>query len=383
MRRGRSPSGLDSQGSSSARRSGTPGGRVNATSRAASQSGWGRTSSSRAMTSPSPDFRPDKHSGRASSPFGRGSNVHPTTLSRLSMDLGPGRAGTPPVPLTVAALAAPFDRDVERGLARIARALDEARERGARLLVLPESALGGYIREPGPEEMAPDVPAGLDPAGPEIARLAALAGDIVVCAGYTEGGADGGLYASAVCVSGDGVLGHQRKVHLPPAERFAYSAGDRFAAFDTPVGRLGMLLCYDKLFPEAARALALDGAEVVCTLSAWPVDRLRPARRARDDLPTRHFDLCDQARAVENQVFVVSANQTGRWGPLRFLGSAKVVNPGGVVLARTGAGEGLAVAEVDIGAVREARLGIDLLADRRPDAYAAPARAAVALGFAR
>jgi N-carbamoylputrescine amidase len=286
------------------------------------------------------------------------------------------------VELTVAALAAPFDRDVEAGLARIERALVAARERGVRLLVAPESALGGYLREPGPDESAPDVPAGLDPEGPEIARLVELAGDVVLCAGYTEAGAGGELYASAVCVSGDGVLGHQRKVHLPPQERFAYTAGDGFAAFDTPVGRLGMLLCYDKLFPEAGRALALDGADVICSLSAWPVDRMRPARRIRDDVQTRHFDLCDQARAVENQVFVVAANQTGRWGPLRFFGAAKVVDPSGAVLARTGAHAGVAVANVDLAAVHEARLGIDHLADRRPDAYAPPAPAAAALGFA-
>jgi predicted amidohydrolase len=287
------------------------------------------------------------------------------------------------VELAVAALAAPFDRDVAAALARIERALADARARGARLLVLPESALGGYLREPGPEESAPDVPAGLDPDGPEIARLVELAGDVVVCAGYTEAGADGGLYASAVCVSGDGMLGHQRKVHLPPAERFAYAAGDGFAAFDTPVGRIGMLLCYDKLFPEAARALALDGADLICSLSAWPVDRMHPAGRVRDDVQTRHFDLCDQARAVENQLFVVAANQTGRWGPLRFLGSAKVVDPRGEVLARTGPEAGLAVADVDLAAVRDARLGIDHLADRRPDAYAPPSPAAVAAGFAR
>ena len=285
--------------------------------------------------------------------------------------------------LAVAALAAPFDRNVGAALARIAHAVGDARARGARLLVLPESALGGYIREPAPHEMAPDVPAGIDPAGPEIARLAEIAGDVVVCAGYTEAGADGALHASAVCVTGDGVLGHQRKVHLPPAERFAYTAGDGFAAFDTPVGRVGMLLCYDKLFPEAARALALDGADVLCSLSAWPIDRLRPAGRIRDDVQTKHFDLCDQARAVENQVFVVSANQTGRWGPLRFVGSAKVVDPSGAVLARTGGRRGLAVAEIDLAAVREARLGIDHLADRRPDAYAPPAPAAAVAGFAR
>jgi len=158
-----------------------------------------------------------------------------------------------PTPVIVAA-AAPFDRDVESGLARIERIVGDAHAQGAGLVVLPESAIGGYIREPGPQESAPDLPVGLDPEGPEIARLIAMAGELVVCAGYTEAG-PGGLYSSAVCVSGDGVLGHQRKVHLPPAERFAYTAGDSFAAFDTPAGRIGMLLCYDKLFPEAARAL--------------------------------------------------------------------------------------------------------------------------------
>ena len=281
----------------------------------------------------------------------------------------------------VAAVAAPFDRDVERALARVEVHVARAREQGAGLLVLPESAIGGYLREPGPDEMAPDVPAGLSPEGPEIARLIALAGDMVICAGYSELAPEG-LYASAICVSGDGMLGHQRKVHLPPAERFAYVAGDGFAAFDTPVGRLGMLLCYDKLFPEAARALALDGAEIVCSLSAWPVDRQHPARRIRDDRQTRHFDLCDSTRAIENQVFVVSANQTGRWGPLRFLGSAKVVDPGGMVLARTGARESLAIADVDLAAVADSRMVIDHLADRRPDAYTPPAAAASALGFA-
>jgi len=286
------------------------------------------------------------------------------------------RAVPPPTPVIVA-VAAPFDRDVERGLARIERILAEARAQGAGLVVLPECAIGGYIREPGPEESAPDLPVGLDPDGPEIARLVAMAGDLVVCAGYTEAGA-GGLYSSAVCVSGDGILGRQRKVHLPPAERFAYTAGDGFAAFDTPAGRIGMLLCYDKLFPEAARALALDGAEIVCCLAAWPADRYRPARRVRDDRQTRHFAVVDQARAVENQVFFASSNQTGPWGELRFLGGAKIVDPDGVVLARTGARAGLAGARVDLGAVRESRLAIDHLADRRPDAYGVPAHVAPA-----
>ena len=176
----------------------------------------------------------------------------------------------------------------------------------------------------------------------------------------------------AVCVDGSGILGHHRKVHLPPGERFAYTAGERFEAFDTPVGRIGMLICYDKLFPEAARALALDGADIVASMAAWPVCRQRPARRVAQDRQTRHFNVTDAARAVENQVVWVSANQTGTLGPLRFLGNAKVVDPDGVVLARTGSTAGMAIARIDApAAVRESRLGIDHLADRRPAAYLA------------
>jgi predicted amidohydrolase len=275
-----------------------------------------------------------------------------------------------PPATAIAAVAAPFGRDVQAGLRTIERTIAAAAAQGARLVVFPESALGGYVREPMPGENGPELPVALEPDGPEIAALIAMAGDTVVCAGYTELGAEGRRYASAVCVDGSGVLGHHRKVHLPPGERFAYTAGNRFAAFDTPVGRIGMLICYDKLFPEAARALTLDGADIIASMAAWPVCRQRPARRIAQDRQTRHFNLTDAARAVENQVVWVSSNQTGTLGPLRFLGNAKIVDPDGVVLARTGGSAGMAIARIDAAAaVRESRMVFDHIADRRPEAY--------------
>jgi predicted amidohydrolase len=280
--------------------------------------------------------------------------------------MSPARTG-------ILAVAGPFCRDLDSGLARIELTIACARAKNAGLVVFPECALGGYIREPMPGEAAPDLPPALDPDGPEIRRLIELAGDLVVCVGYTEVGAHG-RFSSAVCVSGDGVLGRHRKVHLPPGERFAYTAGDRFQAFDTPVGRLGMLLCYDKLFPEAATALAADGAQTIACMAAWPADRYRPAARIADDRQTRHFDTVDQARAIENQVVWVSANGTGKWGPLRFLGRSKIVDPDGVVVASTGARAGMAFAEVDrAAAIGEVKATIDHLADRRPAAYRAGA----------
>jgi predicted amidohydrolase len=279
-------------------------------------------------------------------------------------------------PNGILAIAQDFSRDVGASLAAVERVLAVARERGAGLVVFPECALGGYIREPLPDEMAPDLPPALDPDGPEIERLVRMAGDTVVCIGYTEAGAHG-HYSSAVCVSGDGVLGRHRKVHLPPAERFAYTAGDGFAAFDTPFGRLGMLLCYDKLFPEASTALALDGAQTIACMAAWPVDRRHPADDMATDRQVRHFDALDVARAVENQLVWVSANGTGEWGPLRFFGGSKIVDPDGVVLATTGLESGMAFAQVDpAAAIESVKLDVDHLIDRRPHAYGATGHAA-------
>jgi N-carbamoylputrescine amidase len=262
-----------------------------------------------------------------------------------------------------AAVAGSFNGRLETTFARIERAIESARERGATMVVLPECALGGYLRADGSSGEAIDVD------GPEIARLCAMAGEMVVCTGFTERGA-GLPYSSAVCVTGDGVLGHHRKVHLPPTELGHFAPGDSFAAFDTPVGRVGMLICYDKIFPEAARTLALGGAEVIASMSAWPVCRVTPARRMAADRQTRQFDLMDEARAIENQVVWVSSNLPGRIGSLRFPGHAKVVDPSGAVVARTGGRAGTAVGSVDVAtSVAGARAVISHLGDRLVAAY--------------
>ena len=268
----------------------------------------------------------------------------------------------------VAAAAAHFGRDVGAGLSRVCAVIDAARRAQVRLLVLPDAALGGYLadlRHPDPETLPP----ALDPEGPEIRRVAELAAEMTVCIGYTE--RSGGVrYNSAVCVTGDGVLGRHRKVHQPAGEALAYAAGDSFDAFDTPVGRLGMLIDYDKTFPESARTLAVDGAQVLAFLNAWPASLTNRAPRLVQDRQSRLFDLYDCARAAENQVVVVSSNQTGATGGLRFLGQAKVVGPGGEVLARTQAKAGLAVAECDLDAdLGRARLVLHHLRERRPLTY--------------
>lgn len=215
------------------------------------------------------------------------------------------------------------------------------------MLVLPDATLGGYLadlRNPSPLELPPSV--SLD--GPEIKRLQAASGDLVVCLGITENAQDGRLHNTAVCFDGQRILGIYRKVHQPLGEHTVYSPGRSFDAFDTPIGRMGMLIDYDKTFPEAARSLALDGASVIACLSAWPASTTDRASSLPLDRQSRLFDLYDSARAAENQVILISSNQTGVMGGLRFLGQAKIDNPGGEVLARTNSKGGLAVAEIDV-----------------------------------
>ncbi|HYZ54725.1 MAG TPA: carbon-nitrogen hydrolase family protein [Streptosporangiaceae bacterium] len=268
----------------------------------------------------------------------------------------------------LAAAAAHFGRDLDFDLRRITKLIADARAAGAGLLVLPDAALGGYLadlRHPDPEALPP----ALKPDDPMLASVAALARDMVVCVGYCEADGDD-RYNAAACVTGDGVLGRHRKVHLPAGEAAAYRPGDSFAAFDTPVGRLGMLIDYDKTFPESARSLALDGAEILACLSAWPTSLTNRAPRLAQDRQSWLFDLYDCARAAENQLVLVSANQTGAIGGLRFLGQSKVVGPGGNILARTWGRAGLAVAELDVAAqVAAARRVLRHLDERRPEIY--------------
>lgn len=268
--------------------------------------------------------------------------------------------------LRMAAVAATFGRDLDEDFTRIESLIADARARGVQLLALPEACLGGYLANLDGAAQGPP-PLSLD--GPEIKRLGQLAGGLVVTAGYCEL-SDGRLYNSVVCVNGDGVLGNHRKVHQPLSEGASYDRGGGFTAFDTPVGRLGMMICYDKAFPESARALALAGAEIVTCVSAWPTSRTNRAPDLSQDRWTQRFNLFDQVRALENQIVWLSANQSGSFGDLRFVASAKVVGPGGEVLATTGMDAGMAVAELDVAAeIAAARRSMAHLHNRRPEAY--------------
>lgn len=290
-------------------------------------------------------------------------------------DLYPGAMVT----VTMAAVAGHFGRDIERTIAKLPGIIEQARERGVDLLVFPDATIGGYLLDMAhPGDGADGAPHAVELDGPEVAAVIALARDMTVCFGVAERATADGVdvqYNTAVCVTGEGILGTHRKVHLPLGESEIYRAGDSFATIDTPVGRLGMLIDFDKTFPESARTLAMDGAQILACLSAWPASVTDRSDRIRNDRQAHLFDLYDCARAAENQIYLVSSNQTGVLGGLRFLGQAKVVDPAGEIVARTGAKGGLAVAAADVASsIARARRSLDHITQRAEHAYRLSAR---------
>lgn len=277
----------------------------------------------------------------------------------------------------IATVAANFTRDLDQNYATIADYCAQARSQGVEFLVFPEAAIGGYLSSLGNhgdtlQNSNKSLPPAISLDGPEIGRVQEIAGDLVIAIGFCELADDGHTrYNAAVVLDGSRIYGSYRKVHQPLGENMSYSSGAGYDVFDTPVGRVGLQICYDKAFPEAARVMALKGAEIIASLSAWPAARTATAENLQEDRWTYRFNLFDQARALDNQVFWVASNQSGTFGSLRYVGNAKIVDPGGNTLATTTLDSGMAVADIDIDTTfRVMRGGMFHLRDRRPDAYA-------------
>jgi 5-aminopentanamidase len=258
----------------------------------------------------------------------------------------------------------PWLGEKERNLEVCVARLEEAAAAGAELLVLPECAIPGYMFDSADEAMpfAEEIP------GPSTAALETACrrlGVHAVC-GLLE--RDGDLLRNAaVLVGPEGLVGSYRKTHLPflGVDRFV-SPGDELPVYETPLGRIGLEICYDLRFPEATRTLALRGADVVAHPTNFPV-----AARIQTELIT-------VARAAENRIFLLSANRVGKERWAEFCGWSQIVDPYGRRLAEAGEKEEvLLVAEVDLELARDKDYVIPgeyelyLFGHRRPELYGA------------
>ncbi len=230
----------------------------------------------------------------------------------------------------------------------------------ADLYVLPELFASGYnfVDVDEVKELAEPFRTGSTFA--EMSRFARDAGCYVVYGFAESSGND--LYNSAAIVGFDGNAGLYRKVHLFDREKFFFEPGNLgFPVFETGIGRIGVMICFDWYFPESARTLALKGAQLI----AHPANLVLP--NCPDGMRTR---------CLENRVFAVTANRVGteqRGGnTLTYIGQSQITSVRGDILHRSPVNEPeIAVVEIEPRNADSKRLNDrnDLFDDRRPDAY--------------
>lgn len=274
----------------------------------------------------------------------------------------------------VAAIQMVSGSDVQSNLQAAQRLVADAAQQGARLVVLPENFA---VLDCGP--VAAHAEQADAAAAPIQACLSQLAREHGI---FLQGGTlpmasrpgvhaepvTGGRVRPASLLYGPdgGVVARYDKIHLfdvlvddaqaQYSESLTFEPGEQLVLADTPAGRLGMTICYDLRFPELYRSLLLRGAELFSVPSAFT-----------HVTGEAHWEVLLRARAIENQCYVIAANQGGRHNASRETwGHSMIVDPWGRVLACLDKGEGVVLAEVDLQQLREVRQRMPVLTHRRP-----------------
>ena len=254
--------------------------------------------------------------------------------------------------------------DVESNQSRIIEFTETAAAAGASLVVFPECALTGYCFESADEasQYAQTIP------GPFTEHLAEACERLnihVICGMVERDGDD--LFNAAVCVGPSRQINSYRKVHLPylGVDRFVSYGNRPFEVIQVGDLRVGMNICYDGSFPEAARSLTLLGADLIALPTNWPPGA---------ECAAQSIASC---RALENGVYYLAVNRVGTERNFPFIGQSQICEPGGRVLHRASSTEEeLFYAEIDPAKARRKHVirvpkehEVHRLADRRPELY--------------
>ena len=273
--------------------------------------------------------------------------------------------------ISVAALQAAFGEDMDANIATVKDLVREAAGRGAQVILPPELFQGPYFCKVQDERFfATAYPAMEHPCVTALAPLAAELGVVIPVSIYERDGPE--YYNSMVMLDADGaVLGIYRKSHIPDGpgymEKFYFRPGDTgFKVWDTRAGRIGVGICWDQWFPEAARCMTMMGAEVLfypTAIGSEPHD---------DSLDTAiRWQRAMQGHAVSNVMPVVAANRIGDEDGQVFYGSSFVADHTGEKLDELGRSEtGVVSATFDLDFLQRHRAAWGFFRDRRPDLYA-------------
>nr|WP_249405344.1 nitrilase-related carbon-nitrogen hydrolase [Microbacterium sp. CFBP 8794] len=264
--------------------------------------------------------------------------------------------------LRVAATSPPVRvGEVAANLVAVREALADAAAAGAALIVVPELAISGYVFADAAEARA----SSLHRDDPRWAELAAVLPEgVVAVVGYAEVAA-GELYNTAAVLTRDARLGDYRKAHLWGEESLFFTRGDTAGAvFDTPVGRLGVALCYDNEFPEVPRRLALAGAEVLALPVCWPLVPRPAGEHAPETIQA-------MAAARSSRLATIVADRHGAERGVAWTGGTAIIDDDGWIANSPTGGAGIVVETLRVRHASDKSLPPhnDLFGDRRPELY--------------
>ncbi len=247
--------------------------------------------------------------------------------------------------------------DVQANAGKLCDEVRRAARQGCRVVIFPETADTGY--DPA---LIPAAATSWHEGAVPALRATAVETGIFIVAGLCQRDGDK-LYNALAVISPDGkIIGSYRKTHLitPPPfnEDRCFTPGSDLLLVQIDGWRWGFTICYDLRFPELYRALALNGAQVLVNVAAFPASR------------TMNWDVLTRARAIENQAYLLAANRVGTDGPFHFGGLSRVVTPDGT-LAAAASDETpeLLVARIDAQQVSAMRSQIPVFKARRADLY--------------
>ena len=272
--------------------------------------------------------------------------------------------------ITVAALQLAFTDDVDANIRAVSDLVREAAGKGAKLILPPELFEGHYFcRTQDEGHFARALPVGQHPA---VLAMQKLAEELKVYIPTSFFEADGHHHYNSLAMIDDrgGVMGVYRKSHIPDgpgySEKFYFRPGNTgFKTYQTAYGRVGPAVCWDQWYPETARALMLDGAEILLFPTAIGTEPHDP------DLDTsRLWRRAMIGHAVSNVVPVVAANRIGTEHGQRFYGHSFICDERGDILAEFGAREtGVITATLDLAQAKRHRAAFGFFRDRRPELY--------------
>lgn len=279
-------------------------------------------------------------------------------------------------PVTLGVVQFACSADLDDNVATAEQLVRASAAEGANVVLVQELFEGPYFCiEQRPEAFAGARPLDGHPTVAHFARLAAELGVVIPVSVFEQ--ANRAYFNSVVLLDADGrEAGRYRKSHIPDGvgyqEKYYFNPGDTgFQAFDTRFGRIGVGICWDQWFPEAARAMALKGAELILYPTAIGSEPPDPSIDSRD-----HWQTVMRGHAAANLTPVAAANRVGtERGPagteITFYGSSFIAGPTGEMLAAASRdGEAVLTATFDLDAIAAQRAGWGLFRDRRPDLYA-------------